>query len=82
MVVEAVEVVRDPDRVRRQRVRRPSLGRLGDESGKFEQPLDELPLLVLERRRELGLVARATMSPRSSAALRRIPAIRAWAYWT
>jgi hypothetical protein len=35
-VIEAVEVVGDPDRVGRDRVRRATLGRLGDEARKLE----------------------------------------------
>ena len=45
LVVEAVEVVGDPDRVVRQRVRPAPLDRLLDDPGELDEPLDQLPLL-------------------------------------
>src|SRR5262245_25674037 len=45
LVVEAVEVVRDADRVGRERVRPAPLDGLLDDPGKLGQPLDELLLL-------------------------------------
>ena len=45
LVVEAVEVVRDADRVGRERVRAAPLGRLLDDAGKLGQPLDQVLLL-------------------------------------
>jgi hypothetical protein len=49
LVVEAVEVVGDADRVGRNLLRRAPLGRLARDRGKFEQALDELALLHRER---------------------------------
>ena len=46
LVVEAVEVVRKPDRVGRDRVRRAALRRLGRDRRELRQPLDEIPLLA------------------------------------
>ena len=48
LVVEAVEVVGDADRVDRDRVRRPPLGRLRDDGGELEEALHELALLDRE----------------------------------
>ena len=62
LVVEAVEVVRDADRVDRDRVRRPPLGRLRHDAGELEQPLHELALLAREGRRGQ---ARVTIDPRA-----------------
>ena len=59
VVVEAVEVVGDADRVRRQRMGRAPLRRLRDDAGKLDEPLDEAALLGVElgtaRRREPAL---------------------------
>src|SRR5439155_14903529 len=49
LVVEAVEVVGHADRVVRERLRRAPLGRIGDERGKLQQPLDQLALLARQR---------------------------------
>ena len=51
VVVEAMEVVRDPDRVDRDRVRRSALRRFRARLRELEQPLHELALLGLERGR-------------------------------
>src|ERR671935_2549847 len=51
LVVEAMEVVGCADGVGRQRVRAAPLRRLGDDAGKFGQPLHELALLARERPR-------------------------------
>ena len=75
MVVEAVEVVGDADRVRRERVRAAPLRRLGDDSRELGQPLDQLPLLGASAPEGSGEAA-------ASPAFRRMPAIRACAYWT
>ena len=45
LVVEAVEVVGDADRVRRQRLRPAPLDRLRDDAGELGEPLDQLALL-------------------------------------
>src|SRR5579859_4615156 len=45
LVVEAVEVVGDVDRVVRELVRAAPLGRLGDDGGELDEALDELALL-------------------------------------
>ena len=45
VVVEAVKVVGEPDRVRRNRVRRPPLGRLGDDARELEDPFHEIAFL-------------------------------------
>ena len=50
VVVEAVEVVGDADRVGRDRMRRAPLGRLGDDLRELGEPLDEVALLRRERR--------------------------------
>src|SRR5581483_7473913 len=50
VVVEAVEVVRDLDRVDRERLRPASRGRLAHDARKLRQALDELALLRLEAR--------------------------------
>ncbi len=76
VVVEAVEVVGDADRVRGERVRPAPLGRLGDDLGELGQALDELPLLAA-RARPAGSGAASAPS-----AFRRMPAMRACAYWT
>ena len=49
VVVEAVEVVRNADRIVRNRVCCPPLGRLGGNPWKLDQPLDEVALLRRER---------------------------------
>ncbi len=59
VVVEAVEVVGDPDRVRRDRVRCAAHGCFGGDCGQLGQPLHQLPLLVGERRRGRGRGLRA-----------------------
>ena len=46
-VVEAVEVVRNADRVRRNAVRRAPLRRLGDEGRELREPFDQVALLSL-----------------------------------
>ena len=51
VVVEAVEVVRDADRVVRDRVRRAARGRLAHDRRELEEPLDEVALLGRERQR-------------------------------
>ena len=53
LVVEAVEVVGDLDRVDRDRVRAAALGRLRDHAGEFREPLDQLSLLGRELGRRL-----------------------------
>ena len=58
-MVEAMEVVSHADRVVRDRVCRPPLGRLRCDRRQLEQPLDELPLLHRQRRGELRLVAQS-----------------------
>ena len=76
VVVEAVEVVGDPDGVDRDGMRPAPLGRLGDDGRELGQALDAAPA-----RRARGWcvsVAAGSAEP----AFRRIPAIRAWAYWT
>ncbi len=50
LVIEAVEVVGDADRVDRDRVRRPPLGRLSGDLRELEQALHQLALLRSERR--------------------------------
>ena len=79
VVVEAVKVVGEPDRIGRDRVRRAALRRLGDDSRELEDPLDEIALLgrQLAGRRQSVVVAGGC-----AGALRRIPAMRACAYWT
>src|SRR5581483_628056 len=52
LVVEAVEVVGDADRVCRNPLRPPPLGRLAHHRRKLRQPLDELPLFDGERFRK------------------------------
>ena len=67
MVVEAVKVVRDTDRVRRQGVRRAALGRIGDDARELREPLDELALLAGEVAVRVGRglrVARVPQDPR------------------
>ena len=54
VVVEAVEVVGDADRVGRDRVRAAALGRLGDDRGKLGEPLDQVALLGGELGGRLG----------------------------
>jgi hypothetical protein len=54
VVIEAVEVVGDADRVRRQPMRATALGSLDDDGGELGQALDELALLGLECRLRLG----------------------------
>ena len=76
LVVEAVEVVGDADRVGRDRLRPALLRRLRDDRRQLEQPLDQLALLRRERRRS----APATIS--APPAFRRMPAMRACAYCT
>src|SRR2546423_15628457 len=49
LVVEAVEVVGDADRIDRNRLRPASLRRFRGDAGKLEQALDQLPLLGLQR---------------------------------
>ena len=75
LVVEAVEIVRQADRIGRQRVGAPALGRLGDDTRELGQALDQLSLLD----GQLGGGSALTSAP---SALRRMPAIRACAYWT
>ena len=62
VVVEAVEVVGEPDRVHRDRVRAAPLGRLAHDGRELGEPLDELALLGRERharrRVDLGSVGR------------------------
>ena len=48
LVVEAVKVVGDPDRVDRDPVRRPPLRGLRGGDRKISQPLDQIPLFTLE----------------------------------
>jgi hypothetical protein len=48
LVVEAVEVVGDPDRVRGQRLRPSMLGGVGRDRRQLQQPLDQLTLLQRE----------------------------------
>src|SRR4029079_9202950 len=55
VVVEAVEVVRDADRVRREGVRAAALRRLPHDAGQLEKPLHELTLLGRERPRGPGV---------------------------
>ena len=61
VVVEAVEVVGDADRVVRDRVRAAPLGRLGDDGRELGEPLDQVALL--------GARARPAARPRRRAAL-------------
>ena len=75
MVVEAVEVVGEPDRVGRDRVRPPPLGRLGDDAGNSARRL-------IRSRSSSASSAGGSAEGVASPALRRIPAIRACAYWT
>ena len=77
LVVEAVEVVGDANRVVRERVRAASRNRLLDDVRELGQPLDQILLLGGQL---LGTCSRPLLS--SVGALRRIPAIRACAYWT
>ena len=75
LVVEAVEVVGDANRVGRERVRAAALDGLLDDARELGEALDQLLLLGGElggRCDELGALG----------ALRRMPAIRACAYWT
>src|SRR5204863_914820 len=48
-VVEAVEVVGDPYRVGRNRLRAAPLGRLGGDPRELREPLDQIPLLRFGR---------------------------------
>ena len=52
--VEAVEIVGDPDRVGRDRVRAAAGRRLGDDGGELGQALDQVALLVREPGRRVG----------------------------
>ncbi len=66
LVVEAVEVVGDPDRVGRDRLRAPLLGRVGGDARELGEPLHELALLRRERPGGLGGdggVARVAQDP-------------------
>src|SRR5439155_6780618 len=54
LVVEAVEVVRELDRVRGQRVRTAARGRRLDGAGEVDDPLDQVALLGSELFRRLG----------------------------
>src|SRR6266540_2198816 len=63
LVVEAMKVVGDPDRVERDRVGRPSLGRLGRDSGELREPLDQVALLDREVARSGSADRRAGRVP-------------------
>src|SRR5438132_10400362 len=54
LVVEAVEVVGDVDRVVRELMRAAPLGRLCDDGGKLDEALDQLALLGRELGRRIG----------------------------
>ena len=75
LVVEAVEIVRQADRVRREGVWAAALGRLGDDSRELGQALDQVALFD-------GELAGGSALTSASSALRRMPAMRACAYWT
>jgi hypothetical protein len=54
LVVEAVEVVGDANRVLRDSLRAALLCRIGDDCRQFREPLDQLALLRCERAVEIG----------------------------
>ncbi len=76
LVVEAMEVVGDADRVGRDSLRAALRRRVGSDGRELGEPLDQLALLGRERTR------RANDCYGVVGALRRIPAIRACAYCT
>ena len=73
--VEAMEVVGDADRIGRDRVRAAPLGRLGSDPGQLEEAPDQALLVG-------GSSGGGDPPTGASPAFLKIPAIRAWTYWT
>ena len=83
VAVERGELLRRLVRVHGEPVGGAPLAGVAHLAGKLEQPLQERSRWRgAGARRSLAGRSRARASPRSSPALARIPAIRAWAYWT
>ena len=75
LVVEAMEIVGDPDRIGRDPLRPTLRGCVREDGGELGETLDQLALLTLDRGRGAGILG-------VPSALRRMPAMRACAYWT